>query len=82
VALVTGRRVGDQGSGPSRSKIFFLYSTVPSPLILLSNGHRASLMGVIQPGREADHSSPSSAEVKNGGAILLFPISPHGIVLN
>jgi hypothetical protein len=36
-------------------------------------------LGPIQPvgiGREADHSSPSSADVKNGGAI-----PPHAIVL-
>jgi hypothetical protein len=30
--------------------------------------------GGKRPGREADHSSPSSAEVKNGGAI---PPLPH-----
>jgi hypothetical protein len=29
--------------------------------------------GVKRPGREADHSSPSSAEVKNGGAIPPLP---------
>jgi hypothetical protein len=30
--------------------------------------------GVKQPGLEADHSPPSSAEVKNGGAIPPLPI--------
>jgi hypothetical protein len=29
--------------------------------------------GVNRPGREADHSPPSSAEVNNGGAIPPFP---------
>jgi hypothetical protein len=29
--------------------------------------------GVKSPGRVADHSSPSTAEVKNGGAILPLP---------
>jgi hypothetical protein len=29
--------------------------------------------GIKRPGREADHSSPSSVEVKNGGAIPPFP---------
>jgi hypothetical protein len=29
--------------------------------------------GVKRPGSEADHSPPSSAEVKNGGAISPFP---------
>jgi hypothetical protein len=36
-------------------------------------------------GREADHSLPSSAEVKNGGVIPIFPLLPiclHGKVLN
>jgi hypothetical protein len=31
-------------------------------------------LGVKRPGREADHSPPSSTEVKNGGAI---PPLPH-----
>jgi hypothetical protein len=35
--------------------------------------------GVKQQGCESDHSLPSSAEVKNGGAIHPFP---HGMVLN
>jgi hypothetical protein len=35
-----------------------------------------------RPGREADHSTPSSADVRNGGAILPFPMRLHGIVLN
>jgi hypothetical protein len=38
--------------------------------------------GVKRRGREADHSHPSSAEVKNGGAVTPLPHSPHGIVLN
>jgi hypothetical protein len=32
--------------------------------------------------READHSLPYFAEVKNGGAIPPLPIRPHGLVLN
>jgi hypothetical protein len=32
--------------------------------------------GVKRPGRESDHSSPSGAELKNGGAILLLPHTP------
>jgi hypothetical protein len=34
----------------------------------------------MQPGREADHSPPSSPEVKNGGAITLLRHTPswHG----
>jgi hypothetical protein len=32
--------------------------------------------GIKRLGCEADHSPPSSAEVKNGGAILPFPYMP------
>jgi hypothetical protein len=38
--------------------------------------------GVKGSGREADHSLPSSAEVKKGGAIPSFPVHLHGVVLN
>jgi hypothetical protein len=37
-------------------------------------GNGGSFPGVKRPGREADHSPPSSAEVKNGGAL---PPLPH-----
>jgi hypothetical protein len=45
-------------------------------------GTEGSSLGVKRPGREADHSPPSSAEVKNGGTVLHSPIRLHGIVLN
>jgi hypothetical protein len=32
-----------------------------------------SFLGVKRPGREADHSPPSSAEIKNGGATTPLP---------
>jgi hypothetical protein len=38
--------------------------------------------GEKRPGREADHSFLSSAEVKNGGAMLPLPIHIHCVVLN
>jgi hypothetical protein len=38
--------------------------------------------GVKRPGREADHSLVSSAEVKNAGAIALLPLHLHGVVDN
>jgi hypothetical protein len=38
--------------------------------------------GVKRPGREADPSPPSIAEVKNDGAIPPLRIRFHGIVLN
>jgi hypothetical protein len=43
---------------------------------LLSNGYRGALSPEVKPQeREADHSPPSSAEVKNGGAIPPFLMS-------
>jgi hypothetical protein len=38
--------------------------------------------GVKWPRPETDHSAPSTAEVKNGGAIILLPLDHHGIVHN
>jgi hypothetical protein len=37
---------------------------------------------VLRPGREADHSRLSNAEVKNFGTILPLPKCLHGTVLN
>jgi hypothetical protein len=40
----------------------------------------ATFLDVKRPEREACRSSPSSAEGKNAGAILAFPIRLHGVV--
>jgi hypothetical protein len=45
-------------------------------------GTRDDFPVVKRPERKVDHSTPSSAEVKNGGAIPPLPINLHGIVLN
>jgi hypothetical protein len=37
---------------------------------------------VKRPGREADHTPPTSAEVKNVDLYIRSPIRLHGIVLN
>jgi hypothetical protein len=54
-----------------------------SPLGFYRTGTKDYFNGVKWPRREADH-SPSSAEVKNTGAIPHpnLPIGPHGVVLN
>jgi hypothetical protein len=44
------------------------------PPSLLYNGYRVFPGGKVRPGREADPSPPSSAEVKNG--VELYPYSP------
>jgi hypothetical protein len=47
------------------------------------NGTGGCFSGIKRPGREADYSPPSSAEVKNYGAIYLHsPMRLHGVVLN
>jgi hypothetical protein len=38
--------------------------------------------GIKQPELEADHSSPSSDKVKNGGTLRPFLIHLHGVVLH
>jgi hypothetical protein len=44
---------------------------------------RGSFLGVKRPGREADHSPPSSADVKNAWSYTSIPpIRLHGVVLS
>jgi hypothetical protein len=58
-------RVGRQRFDPRKGQEICLYSVQTG-----SGAHPASYpWGVKRPGRDADHSPPSSAEVKNGGAI-------------
>jgi hypothetical protein len=56
------------------------------PPSLLSNGYRGTLCpGVKRPGREADHSPPTSAEVKKTWHYVVYihsPTSLHAVVLN
>jgi hypothetical protein len=77
----TGWMIG--GSSPVRGWEFF--SSLPrpdrfwGPPSLQSNGYQ----GVKRPGREADHSPPSSAKVKEWAGIYLHsPSTPHGMVLS
>jgi hypothetical protein len=53
------------------------------PPTLLSNWYCGLFpQGVKRPGREADHSPPSSADIKNGGAIPSLPMSSwHNVYL-
>jgi hypothetical protein len=59
-----------RGSNPGRDKIF-IFTT--SRLTLGAPKPGSISTGVTQEGHEADHSPPSSVEVKNGGAISLLP---------
>jgi hypothetical protein len=66
------------GSVSGKGKIFFSSPQRPDrlwcPHSLLYNGYWGAVSPVVkQPGREADHSPPPNAEVKNGGAVPPFP---------
>jgi hypothetical protein len=66
--LVSDYGLGDQGSIPDRGREFFFQPLRPDrlwgPPSLLSNGYRGPIpLGT--PGRDADHSPPSSAEVES-----------------
>jgi hypothetical protein len=68
-----GYGLDGRGLIPGRVKIFLL-SVVPRPALgpiqsLMQWIPAAISLGVKQPDREADHSPPSSVDVKNGGAI-------------
>jgi hypothetical protein len=52
------------------------------PPNLLSNGYWELFPGVKRQGREADHSSPTSAKVKIMWIYTSTPIRLHGLVLN
>jgi hypothetical protein len=66
-----------RGSIPGRGKLFLFYPQRPDwlwgPPNLLFNGYRGSFPGLKRPGLEADHSPPSSADVKNSGAVSPLP---------
>jgi hypothetical protein len=82
----------DQGSVPDRVNdgIFFLFATAPGPALgpiqpaiqcvpekLTPRGG-----GIKQPRREVDHSSPSSAEVKDAWSYTSIPpVRLYGAVL-
>jgi hypothetical protein len=89
VGIATDYALDDRGgrsSSPGRTRIFLL-STSSRPLLeptqLLFNGYLWALSpGLKQPGREADYTPPTSAEVKKRGPIHPPPIHIHGVVLN
>jgi hypothetical protein len=89
VGIALGYRLDDRDSSvrfPAGAGKF-LFTTRPErlwgPPSLLSNGYQGGLsLGVKRPGREAHHSPPSSAEVKEWVEVYLHsPIRLHGVVL-
>jgi hypothetical protein len=70
--IATGYGLDGRGSIPGRGNIFSLLHSVQTG----SRAHPTSYSmgtGGKRPEREADHSTPSSDEIKNGGAIPSFP---------
>jgi hypothetical protein len=73
IIIATGHGLGGRGSFPGRRVSVFILRNVQTD----SGGHpgsypidrRAISCGIKRPGRETDHSPPSSAEVKNGATI-------------
>jgi hypothetical protein len=65
------------GSNPGGGKIFCTHSDQPwGPPSLLYNVYQVSVLGVKQPGCGIDHSTPSSANVKERVELYLY--SPSG----
>jgi hypothetical protein len=60
-----------RGSNPGRSKNFLF--TTPRPTLGPTQPPIQWVPGLKRQGSEADHSPPSSAEVKSSGAIPLLP---------
>jgi hypothetical protein len=75
-----GWMIGVLRFDPWRELGIFLFTTVSrmalGPANVLSNGHQGlCLWGIKRPGREADHSPPSTAEVKK--RVQLYLHSPN-----
>jgi hypothetical protein len=76
----TGWTIGVLGLDSRRGRPERLWG----PPSLLSNGYQEGLsLGAKRPGREADHSPPSSAEVKNAWSYTSTPpLHLHGVELS
>jgi hypothetical protein len=72
VSIEMGYGLDGAGSIPVRGKIF-LFSTVSRLVLWPTHPPLKWVPGVKWQGYEADHSVPSSAEVKNGGAMTPLP---------
>jgi hypothetical protein len=70
VGIATGYGLNDRGVGVRVPVVSRIFSSprrpdrIWGPPNLVSNGYRGMSPGVKRPGREADHSPPTSAEVK------------------
>jgi hypothetical protein len=76
VGIAAGYGLDGRGWIPCRDKVF-LFSIASGPALRPKSSpiqwvQSAISMGLKGPGREAEHSPPTSTEIKNGGAILQF----------
>jgi hypothetical protein len=87
VGIVTWLRAGRSGFESQQGLKIFLFATSSRPALgptqpPIQGVPGALSMGVRRLGREADHSSPSSAEVKNAwSCISTPPVRLHGVVI-
>jgi hypothetical protein len=73
VGIATVYGLDDPGSNPGGGEIFRTCPDRPwGPPSLLYNGHRVFPGGKVRPGRDADPSPPSSADVKNRVELYLY----------
>jgi hypothetical protein len=83
VGITTGYELDGRGSIPSRGKRFLLVFRPALRPAQTSQWVPMYLFPWIRrPGREADHSFPSSAKIKKCEAIPPLPVRLHEIVLN
>jgi hypothetical protein len=73
VGIATAYGLDGPGSNPGGGDIFRTCPNRPwGPRSLLYNGYRVFPGGNVRPGRDADPSPPSSAEVKNRVELYLY----------
>jgi hypothetical protein len=72
-SIMMGYRLDSQSSIPGCSRIF-LFSIASRLALVLSQPPIQWVLVVKRQDNEADHSPPSSAEVKNVGANIYYPI--------
>jgi hypothetical protein len=88
VGITLGYGLDDRGLEPRQGLGIFLFTTVSRPPLRPTQPHVqwvpwAIPLGVKRPERETDHSSPSSAEVKNACSYIATPaICLHAVVLS
>jgi hypothetical protein len=83
ISIATRLWVGQPGFDPGEAEDIHISSTMSRPALGFVEPSIPWVPGELQPGvkrqgRDADHSPPSSAEVKNGGALTPLPHTSSG----